>query len=481
MSHELPEDESQWPSDPWRVLGVDREAGERAARKAYAALIRRFPPDQFPTQFQRVRAAYDLVLARLKTSSDNGAAEDELQWSPIQSRVPRNPAFESLQPDPGNGRDEQLDQRLATAWETAKIGRFEDARQQFETLAREFPGSSEVASRLYWIQRLTLSISPDRRIETLLGADHDRARPADWVSRYLAELQSNLKEAVRDRCRDAMLSASPYELAAIARVRWGVVASFGSWWRIDEDLEHLRKSPQFTPVMEATLLVQSAELRLWDDRQDHQQFWEGSAEAMRRLMDVHSATGYLTDRWDFLVMVHAERTQVRSTGEVWNEIEAVWRLLWLAATAPERELRRILADDLVKWIRSPAGQWRSFREMLEAIPFALHELGSVMLSMPVQQGWAEVNFDTVTAQLDEQVRPRQATGFDGDEQVYASLARRLYEFSVRQALPYYVVIAALRDIESNKPSGSLERLRLVEKDIPLKLLITASWLFWDLG
>lgn len=47
--------------DPYRVLGVDRQASDEAIRAAYLAAIRESPPERDSQRFERVRAAYEAV------------------------------------------------------------------------------------------------------------------------------------------------------------------------------------------------------------------------------------------------------------------------------------------------------------------------------------------------------------------------------------------------------------------------------------
>jgi curved DNA-binding protein CbpA len=47
------------PEDPYRVLGVDRNADGAQIKKAYFQLVREYSPESAPEQFQRIRAAYD--------------------------------------------------------------------------------------------------------------------------------------------------------------------------------------------------------------------------------------------------------------------------------------------------------------------------------------------------------------------------------------------------------------------------------------
>ncbi|MBM3734492.1 MAG: J domain-containing protein [Acidobacteria bacterium] len=44
---------------PWEVLGVEQNASEQEIRAAYLRMVKRFPPDSSPTEFEQVRDAYD--------------------------------------------------------------------------------------------------------------------------------------------------------------------------------------------------------------------------------------------------------------------------------------------------------------------------------------------------------------------------------------------------------------------------------------
>jgi DnaJ-domain-containing protein 1 len=45
--------------DPWRVLGVETQAGDEEIRQAYLRGVREHPPDRSPEEFERIRDAYD--------------------------------------------------------------------------------------------------------------------------------------------------------------------------------------------------------------------------------------------------------------------------------------------------------------------------------------------------------------------------------------------------------------------------------------
>jgi len=56
---------------PYDILGVARDADDDRIKAAYLAAARRWPPDRYPAQFQRVRAAYEAIA----TSRDRIAHE----------------------------------------------------------------------------------------------------------------------------------------------------------------------------------------------------------------------------------------------------------------------------------------------------------------------------------------------------------------------------------------------------------------------
>ena len=46
-------------TDPYDVLGLDRQADDTTIRRAYAQLVRQFPPEREPEAFRRIRTAYE--------------------------------------------------------------------------------------------------------------------------------------------------------------------------------------------------------------------------------------------------------------------------------------------------------------------------------------------------------------------------------------------------------------------------------------
>lgn len=52
--------------NPYEILEVTEEAGDVLIKKAYLGMVRRYPPERFPDDFQRIYRAYELI----KTDQD---------------------------------------------------------------------------------------------------------------------------------------------------------------------------------------------------------------------------------------------------------------------------------------------------------------------------------------------------------------------------------------------------------------------------
>jgi len=54
-----PEGAAKSAKDPYDILGLDRQADDTAIRRAYARLVRQFPPEREPDAFRKIRTAYE--------------------------------------------------------------------------------------------------------------------------------------------------------------------------------------------------------------------------------------------------------------------------------------------------------------------------------------------------------------------------------------------------------------------------------------
>jgi len=63
----------------YEALGIDRSADERAVKKAYFALVRKYPPETHPEEFKRIREAYE-VLSNPSSRADYDAVNQYDQY-----------------------------------------------------------------------------------------------------------------------------------------------------------------------------------------------------------------------------------------------------------------------------------------------------------------------------------------------------------------------------------------------------------------
>jgi DnaJ-class molecular chaperone len=56
--------ESTFARDPRVALGVSLDADDEQIRAAYLSMLKKFPPDRSPVEFEQVRDAYELLRDR---------------------------------------------------------------------------------------------------------------------------------------------------------------------------------------------------------------------------------------------------------------------------------------------------------------------------------------------------------------------------------------------------------------------------------
>ncbi|MCP3890073.1 MAG: DnaJ domain-containing protein [Desulfobulbaceae bacterium] len=71
---------------PYEILEVSEDADDTAIKKAYLAMVRHYPPERFPDDFQRIYQAYEL----LKT------AEDRLSYRLFHCSLPERADIATL-------------------------------------------------------------------------------------------------------------------------------------------------------------------------------------------------------------------------------------------------------------------------------------------------------------------------------------------------------------------------------------------------
>lgn len=81
-------------TDPYRVLGLPKTAGQAEIKRTYFGLIRQYPPETQPEQFKIIRAAYEKIKdATRRAETDIFLPKSPPAWQPPQYIPPLDVAF----------------------------------------------------------------------------------------------------------------------------------------------------------------------------------------------------------------------------------------------------------------------------------------------------------------------------------------------------------------------------------------------------
>lgn len=357
MNRELPEDMAEWPHDAAELLGVGPDADTKELKRAYARLIRRFKPEQFPEQFRRIREAYEALMERQRFFE---------QFRPFLPQPVEPPADEQAVVDSVPIPAPVIADAVADAWAMATSGNLHAAYREFERLV---PGEHgrDAAVRLYWLLRVAPELAPNRQpVEWLcLAFEHDPEGIAAELLRR--ELESNYPAAWHpavERLLDTTRSSD--RLADLVSWRWRAAGLALKPWVIIEDAPRLRPRLHASGLPWVRLLMQAADVLAWvDPHEDMPARW--CYQEIEELATVSPETDYLFDRFDNLRVLTAEWLHmIRAAEWLLDAVESApvnwtqWVLrliprIWLAPNDLLRPdlyaLAAAIADDPVGWLR----------------------------------------------------------------------------------------------------------------------------------
>ncbi len=164
-------------TNPYVVLQIPKSADDRAVKKAYFALIRRFPPEKDPVAFQRIRKAYEILADPVARKRYDAADPDFHEFGELGASL--RAAQEAIRL--GNEKDaeerlllivkEQPDLHVARGMLGAlyfRTGEFAKALAELETLvAKEPEDPSHVVSLGHALEALERK---DAALESFLRA-----------------------------------------------------------------------------------------------------------------------------------------------------------------------------------------------------------------------------------------------------------------------------------------------------------------------
>lgn len=278
--HHLPPNSADWPTDPFRLLGIDRTAAARDAKRAYLKLIKLFKPEQAPLEFQKIRAAYESVQQALEYRDIYSGADA------VDAAAPDAPVIKVTVPSPESMGGAEAAAEVATEpverlnpigqpaasvdeiWdELIKGGHEADVYQRLKQQVTDGVADANYFVRLYWMLMLNPALEPGaHRCNWLVrGMSVPGWQQRDVIELYQNEIERSPYEALSLRMNgalDAEAGISPETRYDLLIARWKACGRTGDHGTIVSDLERFRGQYAF----------------------DHQALWGALLlEAMRQL------------------------------------------------------------------------------------------------------------------------------------------------------------------------------------------------------
>jgi hypothetical protein len=478
----LPEDVNQWPEDPHAILGIVHGADYRTFRRAYAGLIRRYKPEQFPEEFRRIRDAYealkfwfempDEIRARIRESSASDDEPDVISLAQYEEA----PSDTAAEPERPSGPS--FEQVVESLWQEANRGELDQAYRGLVELERQSPGREETCVRLYWMLALWPGLAPEKRaVEWIVRGLNCNGLAGRLLELYHNELEEDPDEAEGDRCRGLLSVAAPAaRTAELAAARWAAARPANRSILIVQDLPELE--PRLADDEDALAMLRIAALGhlAWENTPEIRE-WMNRCRA--RLEDCAAANhrmAHALTRCDFLVELAAQRERLRvgvgAPYEFGMHLYALLPALW---NRPIDAVRLPLLDLLAPLVESIAKGLEIFDRLHSEVAAVLHELGQGIGNLYGHSpcSWNRPDLDRLQQAgvgLAQALPGLKLNGYDAIRPV-------LLRFCLREGItPGQCVELLLR--LTNNPHVS-EVAQQMAADAPLQYLGMANLAFWS--
>ena len=361
MSHDaLSDDYRAWPDDPHELFGVPWDVDERALRRAYNQLIRRFNPERFPEHFMRIRAAYEWLQRGVFFQARS------VEWST------ENPATPAASPA-GTAAHGTSDARTAAflahdAWQRALQGSLTEAYQSLKQLHERHSEDELICLKLYWLLRVSQTLGTvDATMES------DRV-PEDWLmpplrqmghrSRawwlYLQAIEAAPAEALSARC--ASLLRAPIlrdYLRPLLQSRWLAAVSAERWEVLQEDLALLRQtSPPHDERLWMPIVFLALDFTAWSNHPMARELFDAGSREVAEFSDFELEASAAFDRYFNLCETTAWYRTMPITPVPYFVPREIRRLMDVVRefwNRPAMQLREEVLGIVHPWVDDPFG------------------------------------------------------------------------------------------------------------------------------
>lgn len=476
MSDSLDADYRDWPADPYRLLGIERDADERAARSAYHRLIRRFTPEQSPDEFMRVRAAYEHVRQLLEYrrqaahwEADDDEADDEPDAATVAPPA-RSKASQSephVEPTPISA--------VKIAWQQAIAGDRSGAYRALVALAGDVAGRDASCVPLMWLLRVDPGLDADRSPKSwLLAAIRDRGPHSSAWEPYQTLIDADPEESLSAETTDVLWMTSDISaLRPMLEIRWRTAADREQWELIRSDwdrLAHARASATDPVQLELAMLV--LDHAAWSYHPGAKDLFEDAFAVLNRFAAHDSPVNFVFDRYYLL----ADLTEWYRTSDspwlIWSSSRDLLTLLRRSWTEPAERLRTPAIAVVERWIDEP----QRALETLEGFDGYFH--GSLGLLHGLFRRLSTDEHDDVEdgatpLRLVNAVRRLNATAM----QVYEQFRNEVLRLAIDEGLH-------VEDLTERSSAATMDAhwagwCHVLHGDMPLRVLTAAFRAYWS--
>lgn len=369
----LPDDVSQWPHDPFAILGVDRRADEKTLRSAYVRLIRHFKPEQHPEAFRRIRDAYEFLR--------EGVGQWQYLDGGAETRSPHRDAAKQNPPDTGTLKPADVALGPADeAWLAAENDDLAGAYARLRALHAEQPDDEHLCVRLYWIARLAPQIDPTvPRLEWLRQAIRHGHRGGMAATLYAREVERYPQEIASTSLDDLFGPAVPLgEMLGIMAARWRGLALADLWRPIIEEVAALRPRFEDDQIAWLRLLLDAISHAAWIDEGDAGDAIREWSLELDDQSDAHQELENELDRRDLLVTIVeqiAELERKEALPAEWTaDLRCILRFAWNRKALDGRWMKR-----LVQMVAQPIETLWRWNQVGAIAPLVLQQLANQAL------------------------------------------------------------------------------------------------------
>lgn len=325
MPPELSDDPTDWPTDPFALLGVEPGAAETDIKRAYTRLIRRFKPEHAPEQFRRIREAYEACLQGFRWL----APPPNFQWNSPPPPPPPPPRPTAPEPTPHADREPPRDEDTsgvpdqpvywserfaeppATQPRSSEIDRLWNLAVDGDEAAAyaglvELADRGDVHLRLYWLLGLNPALDATRtRHDWLCQALKASGLSGPAAELYRRELDADPNTALYGPYADLLdTHAAAWDRLTVARWRVAAAGQSESWFPAGEDLRKLSYTlPSENEPAWLDLIVTAHGWAVWQKPANVYEFCRAELNKLRHLELRHANHFDRVDEGEYLASV----------------------------------------------------------------------------------------------------------------------------------------------------------------------------------